>query len=169
MKQPKNLKSLTDNVEVYGYQSPIGKICFEVKQSKLISMYFSNSDIHTTNHFVKDKTADIILTYLEDYFSHKACHIDPNLLEIKATPFQQSVYKALLNIKYGETKSYQDIASELKNKNLVRAVGQACKKNPIGIIIPCHRVIHKDGRLGGYSGIDAYGYKAKLLEHEKII
>ena len=71
---------------------------------------------------------------------------------MKATEFQVKVWKTLTAITYGEVKSYQDIAISLGDKNLMRAVGGANGKNPIPIIIPCHRVIAKNGRLGGYSG-----------------
>jgi O-6-methylguanine DNA methyltransferase len=166
MKQPKNLKLLNSQKQVHHYQSPIGQICYEVEHDKLVKMYFCHHDNVSTN-VMKSDIMTKINHFLDAYFSHKPYQIDTNLLDYKGTLFQRSVYQALLEIKYGETKSYQDIAIILKNKNLVRAVGQACKKNPIGIIVPCHRVIHKDGQLGGYSGFDEFGFKRKLLNHEK--
>ncbi len=73
-------------------------------------------------------------------------------LEPEGTPFQRSVWAVLCRIPYGHTKSYQDIAAAIGNRNSVRAVGQANKRNPIAIIIPCHRVIQKGGGIGGYNG-----------------
>lgn len=70
----------------------------------------------------------------------------------KGTPFQQSVWCALNTIPYGIQWSYQDLAKAIGNEKASRAVGNANGKNPIGIIIPCHRVIQKNGSLGGYSG-----------------
>lgn len=87
-------------------------------------------------------------------------------LHIKGTEFQKKVWNALLEIPYGETRSYQDIAIRIGNPKAVRAVGGACNRNPIGIIIPCHRVVGKNGSLTGYAG--GLDYKKMLLEHEKM-
>lgn len=80
------------------------------------------------------------------------------------TPFQKNVWKALTRIPYGTTNSYKDVASRIKNAKAVRAVGTANGKNPLCIIVPCHRVITHNGSLGGYSG--PAGVKAKLLKLE---
>lgn len=87
-------------------------------------------------------------------------------LHIIGTEFQKKVWNALLEIPYGETRSYQDIAIRIGNPKAVRAVGGACNRNPIGIIIPCHRVVGKNGNLTGYAG--GLDYKKMLLEHEKM-
>ena len=80
------------------------------------------------------------------------------------TDFMQSVWRALREIPYGETASYKDIAVKIGNPKAVRAVGMANNRNPIAIVIPCHRVIGSDGQLVGYrSGLDN---KRKLLELE---
>jgi O-6-methylguanine DNA methyltransferase len=70
----------------------------------------------------------------------------------KATGFQQDVWKALREIPSGETRSYQQIAQQIGRPRSARAVGQACGKNPLAILVPCHRVIAAGGKLGGYSG-----------------
>ena len=81
------------------------------------------------------------------------------------TAFQKSVWKALMKIPYGETASYKDIAIAVGNPKAVRAVGGANGRNPLPIVIPCHRVINANGKLGGYaSGLDV---KTKLLTLEK--
>ncbi|MFA8434309.1 MAG: methylated-DNA--[protein]-cysteine S-methyltransferase [Marinifilaceae bacterium] len=85
----------------------------------------------------------------------------------RGTDFQQRVWKALRNIPFGETRTYQDIAIELGNPNTSRAVGLANSLNPIPIVIPCHRVIGKNGKLTGYSG--GMKLKEKLLMHEGIL
>lgn len=86
-------------------------------------------------------------------------------LNPKGTPFQERVWRALMRIPYGETRSYQDIAIEMGNKNAVRAVGGAVNKNPLMILIPCHRVIGKDGSLVGfYGGLEL---KKRLLDLER--
>lgn len=88
-------------------------------------------------------------------------------LQLNGTPFQKAVWKALLQIPYGETKSYQDIAESIGNPKAVRAIGQANKANPISIIVPCHRVIGKNGQLTGYAG-SRTDIKAKLLQIENV-
>lgn len=81
------------------------------------------------------------------------------------TPFQQKVWEELKKIPYGETRTYQQIAEAVGNPKAVRAVGMACNRNPCPIIIPCHRVIGKNGKLTGYApGLDT---KARLLELER--
>ena len=81
------------------------------------------------------------------------------------TPFQKAVWAELEKIPYGETKTYGEIAAAIKNPKAYRAVGAACNKNPVGIIVPCHRVIGKNGSLIGYAG--GLQYKKMLLELEK--
>ena len=73
-------------------------------------------------------------------------------LNPKGTSFQKQVWNALMQIPYGQTRSYKEIAVTIKNSNASRAVGMANNKNPIPIIIPCHRVIGTDGKLVGYAG-----------------
>ena len=68
------------------------------------------------------------------------------------TPFQLRVWEKLLNVPYGETRSYQDLASAVGNPAAVRAVGRANGMNRIAIVIPCHRIVNKNGDLGGYGG-----------------
>lgn len=88
---------------------------------------------------------------------------------IYGTPFQQEVWQALAQIPYGKTCCYQDIADQIQRPKAVRAIGQANRKNPLPIIIPCHRVIGKSGQLTGYSGSSAEGLaiKQQLLTIEQ--
>jgi methylated-DNA-[protein]-cysteine S-methyltransferase len=81
------------------------------------------------------------------------------------TPFQQKVWKALLTIPHGETRTYAQIANQVGHPKAARAVGSACRANPMPIKIPCHRVIPSNGKIGNYS----YGgpdVKRKLLKRE---
>lgn len=80
------------------------------------------------------------------------------------TPFQKKVLEVVKTIPYGETRSYKWVAERIGNPKAVRAVGQALKKNPYPGIIPCHRVIRSDGKLGGYS--KGTQKKKKLLKQE---
>lgn len=82
------------------------------------------------------------------------------------TPFEQRVWRMLWEIPFGEAKSYKWVAKKLGLKGGARAVGQANRKNPLPIIIPCHRVISADGSIGGYRG--GVLIKKKLLQHEGV-
>ena len=82
-------------------------------------------------------------------------------LDVGGTAFQKKVWAALAKIPYGKTVSYSDIARGIQNKNAVRAVGTANGRNPVSIIVPCHRVIQHNGTLGGYAG--GLPVKVKLL------
>jgi O-6-methylguanine DNA methyltransferase len=88
---------------------------------------------------------------LQRYFSGKGHSFDLPL-DIHGTPFQQAVWKALLEIPYGETRSYAQVAAAVGRPRAARAVGMANGANPLPIVIPCHRVICSDGSLGGYGG-----------------
>lgn len=102
---------------------------------------------------------------LEQYFLGTRKNFDLPV-DIIGTDFQIQVWQALAQIPYGKTVSYSDIAKKIKNLNAVRAVGSANGKNPLAIIVPCHRVIAADGTLGGYAG--GLKIKTALLNLEKI-
>lgn len=87
-------------------------------------------------------------------------------LDPEGTPFQKRVWDALRTIPFGETRSYRDIADIIGQPTATRAVGLANGRNPIGIIVPCHRVIGRDGSLTGYAG--GLAAKSWLLEHEGV-
>ena len=103
-------------------------------------------------------------TQLEEYFSGERKEFDLPI-KLDGTPFQVSVWEALQRIPYGETRSYRDIAEEIGNPNSYRAVGLANNKNPISVIIPCHRVIGANGYMIGYGG--GLNKKRRLLDLEK--
>ena len=88
------------------------------------------------------------------------------LKDIKGTDFQILVWKEILKIPYGETRTYKEIAQAIGKPNSSRAVANACGKNPYAPDIPCHRVIRTDGKLGGYSGVGGVKMKEKLLKIE---
>lgn len=85
-------------------------------------------------------------------------------LDVRGTPFQRSVWKALLQIPYGQVRTYSDIAEQLQKPKAVRAVGSAIGKNPVMIAVPCHRVIQKSGAISGYRG--SLEMKRQLLKLE---
>jgi len=110
------------------------------------------------------ETVAIYTTYvqLRDYFNGKRKSFDLKV-KLDVSEFQRKVLNAILDIPYGEVKTYQDIAKEIGNEKACQAVGNACGSNPLPLIIPCHRVVNKDG-LGNY----AFGseIKKELLELE---
>ncbi len=110
-----------------------------------------------------EKNRDV-LNQLKQYLEGKLKRFDCKL-DYEGTPFQKMVWKALTRIPYGETRSYKEIARAIGQPNAFRAVGNANGKNPIPLIIPCHRVVESNGSLGGFGhGIKV---KRKLLELEK--
>lgn len=100
---------------------------------------------------------------LEEYFAGKRKTFSIKV-KIEGTAFQKKVWKQLLKIKFGDTTSYLNISKQLGDVKAIRAVGHANGKNPIAIIVPCHRVISSDGKLTGYAG--GLWRKQWLLEHE---
>jgi methylated-DNA-[protein]-cysteine S-methyltransferase len=102
---------------------------------------------------------------LEDYFAGRPVDFQNLPLDLKGSPFHLRVWQELRKIPPGETISYQEMARRLGNPKAARAVGQTCGKNPIPLIVPCHRVIAANGALGGYSsGLER---KKWLLAHEQ--
>jgi methylated-DNA-[protein]-cysteine S-methyltransferase len=100
---------------------------------------------------------------LQDYFNGKRTSFDFKL-NPQGTEFQQKVWQALLDIPFGKTVSYMDITKKLGDVKAIRAVASANGKNPLWIVVPCHRVIGTDGSLTGYAG--GLWRKKWLLEHE---
>lgn len=144
------------------YQSPFG--CFELKGSKKgISSCKLQQDMECYGAEIPEELAEAAFQ-LDEYFHRKRTEFDLPLDFSSGTDFNQSVWRELLKIPYGHTTSYSAIAKILENPDAVRAVGMANKLNPIAIIVPCHRVIAKNGDLQGYFyGLDM---KRKLLELE---
>lgn len=145
------------------FYSPIGILEIVSDRDTLLSLKL------VKEFGVEDSETDFIRTVkkqLKDYFLG-ICKTFDIKLNPCGTEFQKRVWSELVKIPYGEVKSYSDIAKNIGNKNAQRAVGSACNKNPIMIIIPCHRVVSKRGSLGGF----AYGtfVKEKLLNIEKSI
>jgi len=103
---------------------------------------------------------------LEAYFSGELESFDLKLAP-EGTEFQKSVWKALCKIPYGETRTYKDIAASVGKPKAYRSVGLANNRNPIAIIVPCHRVIGSNGKLTGYaSGLDVKAFLLKLEENK---
>jgi len=135
---------------IYYYDSPIGAIRLVCSEDALQEMQFCGKVGKNPK-----KYSNIISTckeQLDRYFAGKLKKFTIPLEFVRGTDFQRSVWKALESIPYGETRSYKDIATQIGNPKVVRAVGGANNKNPIGIVVPCHRVIGSSGKLVGYAG-----------------
>ena len=123
----------------YTFNTPIGFLTIREEEKKLTKLFWEANSVQTMKNELP--------------------------LKYQGTQFQQSVWQELQKIPYGETRSYQEIAAVIGNEKAVRAVGQANNKNPILLIIPCHRVIHKSGDISGFAcGVEVKRY---LLELEK--
>ena len=112
----------------------------------------------------RTELTDLVIKEINEYFEGKRREFTFPY-EIRGTEFQKKVYTALLNIKYGQVKTYKDIAKEIGNDKACRAVGNANNKNPLMFVVPCHRVIGQNGNLTGYAG--GLEMKKALLELEK--
>ena len=147
--------------------SPVGPLHLVASDKGLEGIHWSKQEVPVTPSLKGSGKEIRILAQavkqLEEYFAGKRKTFKVPL-ELKGTVFQKKVWGELLKIPYGKTRAYKDIACGIRNKKAMRAVGTANGKNPISIIVPCHRVIAADGTLGGYFG----GLKAKrkLLDLE---
>ena len=150
---------------VFHYDTKIGKIGIEENGSAITKIYFINND-EQEEILEKNETALLkeAIKQLNEYFDGKRISFDLQL-QPQGTEFQNKVWKALMEIPFGETRSYGEIAKIIGNEKASRAVGMANNKNPIPIIVPCHRVIGANGKLVGYAG--GLDIKEMLLNLEK--
>ena len=146
------------------YQSPIGQIQIIAEDDAVTSLTFADSastDISVSHPVLMQCTR-----WLDSYFARK--QPDPAQIPVRlnGTAFQQKVWEILKEIPYGQSITYREIAKRISSNMSAQAVGGAVGSNPVSIIIPCHRVLDKDGKLTGY----AYGIERKktLLDLESI-
>ncbi len=149
---------------MYVYASPIGKLGISVDEKGLRKIEFLGENDVTESCEEENVLAIEVKEQLEEYFQGKRKKFNLPLAPY-GTPFQLKVWSALQNIPYGETRSYKDIAIQVDNPKGCRAVGMANNKNPIPIIIPCHRVVGANGKPVGYAG--GLDKKKFLLELEQ--
>lgn len=141
------------------YQSPIGLMEIQANDKAITAIRFCEErGAENPNPVIRE-----CITQLDEYFSGKRKVFQLNLAP-QGAEFNRKVWDALRSIPYGETRSYQQIASAVGNIKACRAVGNANRNNPIPILIPCHRVIGKGGTLTGYNG--GLWRKEWLLNHE---
>lgn len=146
--------------------SPLGSITLEAADGALVSLAIT-PELAPTTERAPDPALDQAASWLQDYFAGRAESLEALPLASGGTVFQRRVWQALAAIPYGRTRTYGDIASELGSSP--RAVGGACRANPLPILVPCHRVVAASG-LGGYAGrTDGtwFAIKARLLRHEQ--
>nr|WP_238928454.1 methylated-DNA--[protein]-cysteine S-methyltransferase [Vibrio sp. S17_S38] len=145
--------------------SPFGEVTIQACEKGLLGVWFATYTTKPTDlgeYIESERLSEQVsehgklvlaraLSQLKKYFNGELSSFDLPLAAV-GTEFQQKVWQALTTIPYGETWSYQDLANAIDNPKAVRAVGLANGKNPISIIVPCHRVIGKNGKLTGYAG-----------------
>jgi len=148
--------------------SPVGVLRLVAHDQALVAVLWENENPKRVRlaELVEHNQHPILLeTERSEYFAEKRQSFDLPL-DFAGTDFQKRVWQALLQIPFGETRSYKDIALEIGNVKAVRAVGAANGKNPISIIAPCHRVVGANGKLVGFAG--GLDNKDILLTLEKI-
>jgi len=161
----------THRLTTYTYfDSPIGRLLLQSDGSALTGLYMDvpSRPPPGMHEWVEDANARPLpaaVQQLEEYFSGRRREFDLPLRS-DGTEFQQRVWTALTEIPYGVTWSYGELARRIGNPNASRAVGLANGRNPISILVPCHRVIGADGSLTGYGG--GVERKRWLLAHEGL-
>ena len=140
---------MIDMEKIFFYETPVGKLCIGEEDGVIVRTTWSK----IPTEYILEETELILQCkmQLDEYFRGERKTFDLPLAP-KGTDFQKKVWNALQKIPYGETKTYGEIAAAVGNPKAARAVGMANNKNPIGIIIPCHRVVGADGKLVGYAG-----------------
>lgn len=145
------------------FKTPFGWLTIEFDEHYVYRAVFTDAPVNTKQ--IQTKHAKLIASELDSYFNN--CHHRFQVsLKPQGTLYQQRVWNALLVIPVGRTLTYGELANSLQSSP--RAIGQACKNNPLAVFIPCHRVVGKTNQ-GGYMGrADAICYKTSLLNHERL-
>ena len=146
------------------YNSPVGRLLVEVENGFLVRLDFADGIPAEGKNGNESALLAKVAMQLDEYFRGAGKNFDLPL-NPAGTEFQRKVWDALLAIPYGETRTYREIAEAAGCPKGFRAVGMANNKNPIAIIIPCHRVIGSNGKLVGYAG--GLGRKEALLALER--
>lgn len=154
-------------LQITYYKTPIGVAKIEGNEDGIqaVSVIDDAIDTCVSSEILSQPLYDC-LKQLDEYFAGNRQEFDLKL-NPKGTEFQQKVWKELVNIPYGKTRTYLEQTKQIGDPKAIRAVASANGKNPIWIIIPCHRVIGSDGSLTGYAG--GISRKKWLLEHESPV
>lgn len=148
---------------LFFYETDLGIIGIRDNNNAITEVFYSKSKIN--DHLKETPLIRECFNQLKEYFQGTRREFTIPI-EAEGSEFQKKVWKALLDIPYGQTRTYKEIAIAIGNEKVCRAVGMANNRNPISIIIPCHRVIGANGKLVGYGG--GLDIKEKLLNIEKI-
>ena len=143
--------------------SPVGSLHVAVEGGHVTALFTAEHSRHAPAPAPRDGIFDAVRQQLEEYFAGVRRTFELPLAP-RGTAFEQAVWRRLTRIPFGETVTYGQLAAELGSA--ARAVGRANGRNPISIIVPCHRVIGANGSLTGYAG--GLATKQKLLEHEGV-
>jgi methylated-DNA-[protein]-cysteine S-methyltransferase len=154
---------LAEGIDIVYYKSPIGVLLLEAEEEQLTVVSFQDDVSVAATGSTTCSVLAAAIKQLDEYFAGSRKQFDLPLRP-HGTAFQQQVWDQLLNIPYAETVTYLHMAKRLGNVKSIRAAASANGKNPIGIIIPCHRVVGANGKLTGYAG--GLHRKQWLLEHE---
>ena len=151
--------------------SPIGKIRIYVSDKGIIRICIGQTPLFKNSCAPSSSRAktllDRALKELSEYFAGEKCEFTVPVY-LRGTGFELKVWNAVKRIPYGETRTYKDIAAEIGSPRAFRAVGNALSRNPVPILIPCHRVVRSNGKLGGYTaGIKVKKYLLELEEKYK--
>ncbi|HET7794934.1 MAG TPA: methylated-DNA--[protein]-cysteine S-methyltransferase [Rhizobacter sp.] len=135
--------------------SPLGTLLLARTEAGLAGAWFEAQKWHPDELDAPERPDDPLLqqaaAQIAEYFAGTRTHFDLPL-DLQGTPFQQSVWRALCGIEAGATQSYAAVARSLGSPQAMRAVGAAVGRNPVSVIVPCHRVVGTDGSLTGYAG-----------------
>lgn len=140
-----------DVKNLFYYETKIGKIGIAEKDNKITNVFFGLYKLKDNISINETSIIKLTISQIEEYLLGKRISFDIPINPI-GTKFQLSVWEQLRNIPYGETRSYKQIAQGIGNVKACRAVGLANNRNPVAILVPCHRVIGSDGKLVGYAG-----------------
>ncbi|MDZ7877954.1 MAG: methylated-DNA--[protein]-cysteine S-methyltransferase [Saprospiraceae bacterium] len=141
-------RSTADSLKISYWESPVGLLEIQCTEQGVRGVNFVEERHFETNENAHNQ---LVVTQLTEYFKGTRTVFDVPF-DLEGTPFQQRVWRALLTVPFGKTRSYMDISRALGDAKAIRAVGTANGSNKIAIIIPCHRVIGSDGSLTGYAG-----------------
>ncbi len=148
--------------------SPLGELTLTATNKGLCGLYFEDHKYWPANQSSwqrDDSRFDAARSWLTNYFAGKKNKALPALDIVTGTDFQRRIWQALRNIPSGRTQTYAEMAKAIGNPKAVRAVGAAIGRNPISIIVPCHRVVGSNGSLTGFAG--GVERKRWLLQHEQ--
>lgn len=148
-------------IQFLSCHSPFGMLRIGLEDSAVVSLKLAAEFLPET---LPCPAAQDVTDQLSEYFSGARAEFDIPLAP-RGTPFQKLVWQELRQIPYGQTRTYGEIAAAIGKPRAARAVGMACNRNPIWLLIPCHRVVGRNGALTGYAG--GLDMKRKLLELEQ--